>query len=347
MEPYTVVTMTIRAAIVGPTGYTALYLIRLLKHHPQVELTYLASHRERLPHIAEEFPQLLGECDLHCQPIDAGAIADHADVAFVCLPHVAAMSHVPALLEAGLRVIDLSADYRLADASLYHRVYGEPHADPQNLAKAVYGLPEVNEEAIRDAALVANPGCYPTASALGIGPLLVRSLVKPTGIVVNAVSGVSGAGRAAKAHLHFPEMNESFLAYGIENGPHRHESEINQTLTAIRGAAAAALFVPHLAPLDAGILASIYMDPADESVGEDELYEAYEQAYADEPFVRVRLGPPNVKHVRDTNYCDVAVRLMGGKVIAFAAIDNMVKGASGQAIQNMNIMFGLDETAGL
>jgi N-acetyl-gamma-glutamyl-phosphate reductase len=339
--------MNIRAAIVGPTGYTALYLINVLHRHPRVALTYLASHRERLPHIVEEFPQLLGVCDLHCQPIDADAIAEHADVAFVCLPHVAAMNYVPALLAAGLRVVDLSADYRLADASLYQRVYGEAHADPDNLAKAVYGLPEVNSEPISAAQLVANPGCYPTASALAIGPLLARALVQPTGIVINAVSGVSGAGRAAKAHLHFPEMNESFMAYGIEKGPHRHESEINQVLTGIRGSAVAALFVPHLAPFDAGILTSIYLDPADESVSEDELFEAYEQAYADEPFVRVRLGMPNVKHVRDTNFCDVSVRLLNGKVIAFAAIDNMVKGAAGQAIQNMNLMFGLDEAIGL
>jgi N-acetyl-gamma-glutamyl-phosphate reductase len=339
--------MSIRVAIVGPTGYTALYLLKLLVNHPEAEVSYLASHREQLPHIAEEFPELLGRCDLTCRPIDAEAIAREADVAFMCLPHVAAMQYVPDLLDAGLKVVDLSADYRLSDPVLYERVYGEPHRDPENLARAVYGLPELNGARIAAAELVANPGCYPTAAALGIGPLLARQVVEPTGIVINAASGVTGAGRAAKAHLHYPEMNESYLPYGIDNGPHRHQSEIEQTLAAFRGAAVQTLFVPHLLPVDRGILASIYMDPVDAGVEEEQVYEALEEAYANEPFVRVRVGFPNIKWVRDTNYCDLSARVLGGKVIVFAAEDNMIKGASGQAIQNMNLMFGLDEAAGL
>lgn len=337
--------MTVRASIIGPTGYTGLHLIKLLARHPQAEVAYLASHREQLPRISEEFPELLGVCDLACGPIDPEAIAAAADVAFVCLPHVSAMRYVPLLLDAGLRVIDLSADYRLADPELYARVYQHEHTDLKNLAHAVYGLPEVNDERIAEASLVANPGCYPTAAALGIGPLLARGLVKPAGIVISAASGVTGAGRSPKAHLHYAQINEGFTAYAVGN--HRHEPEIEQTLSQLRGEPVDVLFVPHLLPISQGILETIYLDPMDESVTEDDLAEAFADAYADEPFVRVRTGLPNVRHVLNTNFCDITVRLAGGKVVVFAAEDNLIKGASGQAVQNMNIMFGLDETAGL
>jgi len=337
--------MKIRAAIVGPTGYTARELIKILARHPQAEVTYLASHREQLPHIAEEFPQLLGVCDLACKPIDPKAIAAAADVAFCCLPHVSAMRYVPQLLDAGLKVIDLSADYRLSDAEIYRQVYQHDHTDAANLAKAAYGLPEVNADAIARADLVANPGCYPTAAALAIGPLLARSLIQLNGIVINAASGTTGAGRSPKPHLHFPEMNEAFVPYGV--GVHRHEPEIEQTLSGIAGQPVDVLFAPHLLPISQGILETIYCEPRDADVTEDEVYAAFEDAYADEPFVRVRSGFPNVLHVRDTNFCDVAARVVGGKVVVFAAEDNMIKGASGQAVQNMNLMFDIDETAGL
>lgn len=337
--------MSIRVAIVGPTGYTALWLIKLLARHPEVRVSYLAARREVLPHIAEEFPELLGVCDLACRPIDYAAIGREADVAFICLPHLAAMEHVPPLLEAGVRVIDLSADYRLSDPQNYEKVYGHTHTDTANLANAVYGLPELNAAKLPGAKLVANPGCYPTAAALGIGPLLAKGLVKSTGIVINACSGVSGAGKSPKPHLHFPEMNEAFMCYGA--GTHRHQPEIDQTLTKLTGQPVATLFVSHLLPVDRGIHETIYLEPAQDELTEDALYDVFEEAYADEPFIRIRLGFPNVKHVRDTNYCDIAVRVSGGKVIVFSAIDNMIKGASGQAIQNMNLMFELDETAGL
>ncbi len=337
--------MSIRAAIVGPTGYTALWLIRLLARHPSVKLTYLASHREQLPHIVEEFPQLLGVCDLACRPIDAAAIAREAEVVFCCLPHVSAMTYVPALLDAGLRVIDLSADYRLNSPELYERVYQHRHADPDRLAQAAYGLPEINADRIAAARLVANPGCYPTAAALGIGPLLPRNVVKSRDIIIHAASGVTGAGRSLKPNLHFAEANEAYVPYNV--GVHRHEPEIEQTLTALKGEPVDVLFAPHLLPIDCGILETIYLAPMDDEVTEDDIYEVFEGAYADEPFIRVRTTMPNVKHVRGTNYCDIAAKVVGGRVIVFSAIDNMVKGASGQAIQNMNIMFGLDETAGL
>jgi N-acetyl-gamma-glutamyl-phosphate reductase len=341
--------MSIRAAIIGPTGYTGYWLIELLLRHPEAEVTYLGTARDELPNIAAEFPALADRCELPGRPIDPAAIAKEADVAFLGLPHKAAMQYAGPLLDAGLRVIDLSADYRLHDPALYERVYKEQHVDKANLANAVYGLPEFFAENIRGAKLVANPGCYPTAAALGIAPLLERSLVKPTGIVINASSGVSGAGRSAKAHLHFPEVNEAYMAYGC--GDHRHQPEIEQTLSTVKGEPVAALFVPHLLPIDRGILETIYLDPFDDDVTESDLFEAFVDAYDGKPFVRIRKGYPNVKHVRDSNYCDITVRLAGPptarKVVVFSVIDNMIKGASGQAVQNMNLMFGVDETAGL
>jgi N-acetyl-gamma-glutamyl-phosphate reductase len=354
--------MATRVAIIGPTGYTGLYLVQLLLRHPHASITYLASHRQELPNIADEFPQLLGRCEMVCRPIDAAVMAKEADVAFSCLPHVASMQHVPALLEAGLKVIDLSADYRLSSPELYEKVYGHAHSDRKHLPEAVYGLPELFARDIPGAKLVANPGCYPTAAALGIAPLLSRSLVKPDGILINAASGVSGAGRQPKPNLHFPEVNESYAAYNP--GSHRHEPEISQTLSRVRGGPTRVLFVPHLLPVDCGILATIYLDPLDDDVTQDDLFEAFYDAYAECPFVRVRKDLPNVKWVRGTNYCDLSVRLVGPstgadggllpgasgearKIIVFAAIDNMIKGASGQAVQNMNLMFGHEPAAGL
>lgn len=341
--------MKIRAAIVGPTGYTGYWLIELLLRHPAAEITYLATAREELPSITKEYPILTSRCDMAGRPIDPEAMAKEAHVAFICLPHKAAMAYVPGLIQAGMRVIDLSADYRLRDAALYERVYQTPHDDRANLANAVYGLPEFFADEIADADLVANPGCYPTAAALGIAPLLQRNLVRPDGICINASSGVTGAGRSAKPHLHFPELNESYSAYSCGN--HRHQPEVDQTLTTLHGRPIQTLFTAHLLPIDRGILETIYLDPASDDVTQDDLYKAYADAYAEQHFVRVRQEYPNTKWVRDTNFCDISARLVGEgpnrKVVVFSAIDNMIKGASGQAVQNMNLMFNLDQTAGL
>jgi N-acetyl-gamma-glutamyl-phosphate reductase len=345
--------MKIRAAILGPTGYTGLYLIQLLLRHPNARITYLASHREELPDIADVFPQLHGRLEpgvSKCKPIDPEAIAREADVVFLGLPHRAAMAYVPTMLDAGVRVIDLSADYRLKDAALYEKTYGHKHEDLENLEDAVYGLPELFRDDLPGAMLVANPGCYPTSAALAIAPLLTANLVSPEGIVINGASGVTGAGRTPAPHLHFPELNESFCAYGSIGG-HRHQPEMEQTLTTAYGSKVSLLFVPHLLPLDRGILQTVYLEPTGPDVTQEDLFEALEDAYDDEPFVRVRKDLPNVKFVRDTNFCDLTVRLVGtgenAKVVAFSALDNMIKGASGQAIQNMNLVFEQDETAGL
>ncbi|MBB6428748.1 N-acetyl-gamma-glutamyl-phosphate reductase [Algisphaera agarilytica] len=345
--------MKIRAAIVGPTGLTGMYLVKLLHRHPQAELMYLASHRDELPDLRDEFPSLLGLLDedvAQCRPIDPEAIAKEADVVFLGLPHKAAMAYAPQLLDAGLRVIDLSADYRLSDQALYESVYDTPHTDPANLPNAVYGLPELFRKDLPGAMLVANPGCYPTAAALGVAPLLSHSLVKPEGITVYAASGTTGAGRAAKPATSFLSVNEAFGPYG-QIGGHRHQPEIAQTLTRVAGKPVTPLFIPHLLPIDAGILETIVLQPADSDVTQADLFEAFQDAYAHEPFIRVRTEDdvlPNVKHVVDTNYVDVSVRLTdSGQVVVFVAEDNMVKGASGQAVQNMNAVFELDEILGL
>ncbi len=353
----TLAPMSIRAAIVGPTGYTGLHLIELLSRHPLAEPTYLASHRDELPDIRDEFPKLSGVVDpaiAPCRAIDPEAVADAADVAFLCLPHRASFDYVPALLDAGLRVIDLSADYRLRDPALYQATYGHPHGDTQNLPDAVYGLPELFRTQLPGAILVANPGCYPTAAALAIAPLLAARLIDPTDIIINAASGVTGAGRKATQHLHFPEHSNAFMAYG-QIGGHRHAPEIGQTLSRIDAAASPIhpLFIPHLLPVERGILETIYMTPIDADLSLDELWESYEDMYAHEPMIRLRKQPPNIKHVVGTNFCDLSIYLVPDqgtghpKVVAFAAIDNTLKGASGQAVQCMNAVFEIDETTGL
>lgn len=344
--------MKIRVAILGPTGYTGLWLIQLLLRHPQAVITYLASHREEQPDIGKVFPALLNRLPpnvAQCRPIDAEAIAREADVVFLGLPHSAAMAYVPALLDAGLRVIDLSADYRTPDAETYEKIYKTKHTDIDNLKDAVYGLPELFGENIPGAILIANPGCYPTTATLAIWPLLQRGLVSPDAIVINATSGVTGAGKKPTEALHFPEQNEAFGPYGTIGG-HRHQAEINQNLSRLINKDPSVLFVPHLLPVDRGILETIYLDPTDDEVTQADLYEALKEAYDDQPFVRVREDLPNIKYVRDTNFCDLSARLVEGptrKVILFGALDNMIKGASGQAIQNMNIVFEQPQTLGL
>ncbi len=352
----------IRVAIIGPTGFTALYLIELLRRHAHAELTYLASRREETTDITEEFPQLLGRVDEDiaiCRPIDYKAIAEEADVVFLGLPHQASMEATPELLKVGLRVIDLSADYRISDPAVYEAAYGNPHTDQKNLGHAAYGLPELFRDDIGDdTQLVANPGCYPTAASIGVAPLLRHNLVKPSQIIVNGASGVTGAGRTPKPHLHFPIQNEAFVPYG-EIGGHRHQPEMEQIFERVAGQDVPIMFIPHLLPIDRGILTTLYLEPIDDEVDEQDVLDAFQQAYEDEPFVRVRPDLPNVKHVRDTNFCDVTVRLIDSglgdagdldrprRLVVFSAIDNMYKGASGQAIQNMNLMFEIDETAAL
>lgn len=346
----------IPVAVVGPTGYTGLELIEILCRHPSMRVGYLASARTPAPRIDEEFPRLAARLNgnsAECGPIDAKAIAGRAKLAFLCLPHEAAMEHTPHLLDAGVKVVDLSAAYRLRDAAVYEQAYGHAQTDAKNLPRAVYGLTEWARENVRKADLVANPGCYPTAAALALIPLLRAGLIRPESIVVNAASGVSGGGRAPKPNLHYVEANENYSPYGI--GVHRHQPEIAQSLArwgSTKGDLSLPrppLFVPHLLPVERGILETIYAEPADAGVTTDRLQAALKDAYEGEPFVVVRESSQmiSLRDVQRTNMVHINARLTHGRVVVVAAEDNLTKGASGQAVQNANLMLGLDETAGL
>jgi len=336
---------TIRVILVGGSGYAGFEAIRWLGRHPQAEIVGVYGPENELGPMEDFYPLLSKQVALAQELFEPGKLADlGADVAMLCVPHKVAMSYMPALRAAGLRVIDWSADYRLSDAAVYEKWYC-PHTDPEGLAEAVYGLPEYFGEQIASANIIANPGCYPTCSALAIAPVLAAGLIEPTGIVVNAISGVSGAGRTPSLKNHYPERNENFEPYGVGN--HRHMPEIEQTLAAIVGRDVEVLFQPHLCPMDRGMLCSIYAQPT-EGVTADKLIGALQAAYADAPFVRVRTDVlPATKYVSTTNFCDVTGTVAKGTVVLFSALDNVIKGASGQAIQNMNIMFGLPETTGL
>ncbi len=338
----------IRVAILGATGYSALELIKILLRHPEVQIAALTSRQEGNPHIAMVHPSLVGRIDLRCENLEPAAVAARADCIFCCLPHGVVTSWVPPLLEAKRRVIDLSADYRLKDPEVYTKWYAHKHGDAANLPQAVYGLPELFRNRIREANLVANPGCYPTCAALALAPLLKAGLIETRGIIIDSKSGVSGAGRELKLTTHYAECNESVSAYSVGN--HRHTPEIEQTLSAACGEAVEVIFTPHLVPMDRGILTTAYSTPISTLRGEiteQKLMETLQSFYAQEPFVRVVDHLPGTKDTHGTNFLHVTARLVRGKVITISCEDNLVKGASGQAVQNMNLMYGFPETMAL
>jgi len=335
---------TIRVALIGGSGYAGFEAIRLLRRHPGAELTGIYGPAGEVGPITDFYPLLGKTVEMDQQLYDPAEVAARADLAMLCVPHKVAMSYVPALRDAGVRVIDWSADYRLTDAAVYEKWYC-PHTDAARLPEAVYGLPEYFADGIAAADLVANPGCYPTCAVLPLAPVLSAGLIQPSGIVVNAISGITGAGRNPSPAQHFPHRNENFEPYAP--GTHRHMPEMEQVLAEITGTPPEVLFVPHLCPMDRGMLCSIYATPA-RRVTAAEVADCLQAAYADAPFVRVRTDRlPATKDVATTNFCDIAARVEKGKVILFSALDNLVKGASGQAVQNMNLMFGLDQTTGL
>jgi N-acetyl-gamma-glutamyl-phosphate reductase len=336
----------VRVGILGPTGYTGLELLRLLLRHPDAEIVYLGTRREERPPISEIWPILRGRLDMRCSVLGKDPVPK-MDLAFLAIPHTLAMDYVPALLKSGVRVVDLSADYRLKDPAAFKKWYGVEHRDPANLQQAVYGLSELFRDEIKPARLVANPGCYATAIQLALAPLLRNHMTSPDApIIADAKSGVSGAGRDPRPDLHFPEANESVSAYKV--GTHRLTGEMLQGMRRIAGRDVELLFVPHLIPMDRGILATCYV-PLTASPTTQELKDLYARTYKSEPFVRVRMDDalPTTKHVYDTNFCDMAVRGFGKTAVLISCIDNLVKGAAGQAVQNMNIMLNLPETAGL
>jgi N-acetyl-gamma-glutamyl-phosphate reductase len=305
----------------------------------------VTSTKEGTPAVADLHPSLLGRADLRCEPFDADRlVARGVEVAFGCLPHGASMATLPALLQRGVRVIDLSADYRLRDPNTYAQWYGESHEDLAYLAQAVYGLPELYGDEIATAQLVANPGCYPQTAILGLAPLVAGRHVALDSIIVDSKSGVSGAGRTPKPAFHFPECNESVSAYNV--GRHRHTPEIEQALADVAGEPVEVVFTPHLIPMDRGIFTTAYAVPH-RPVTDEQLLELYRAYYADKPFVRVRAALPATKDTWGTNFLDVAVRAVRGRVVVLACEDNLVRGASGVAVQNFNRMFGYEQTAGL
>jgi N-acetyl-gamma-glutamyl-phosphate reductase len=334
----------IRVAIIGASGYTGAESIKILLGHSEAELTYLTALPEECGAVADAFPQFKGRCDLDIEPLDLDKLSQMADVALCCLPHKVSMGFVPKLLDAGLKVIDFSADYRLKDVSVYEKFYSVEHTDHANLGRAAFGLPELFREKIKNADLIANPGCFPTGASLAIAPLLKEGLIKTDSIIVNSVTGASGAGKNPSETFHFPNMNENVFPYGI--GVHRHMPEIEQIASEVAGSDVRVLFQPHVGPFDRGILSTVYSEPV-KAVSDEQLTQLYNDFYAAEPFVQMRTDAPRVKDVVGTNYCHVFVTAVKGRIISFSAIDNIVKGASGQAIQNMNVAFGLQETLGL
>lgn len=336
-----------RVGIIGASGYTGVELVRLLARHPEVEVTVLTSERHAGEQISDLFPSLKGVVDLRLSEAAIEHLLGEAEFFFTALPHGASMGVVEGLLAGGGRVVDLSADFRLRDPVAYERWYGK-HNAPHLLPEAVYGLAELYREKIKGARLVANPGCYPTSVILPLAPLLREGLISPKGIVVDAKSGVSGAGRGASLKNLFCEVAEGMRAYSV--AVHRHTPEIEQELGRFADAPAEVLFVPHLAPMSRGILATIYAR-ARAGLSSQRAYEALSVHYEGEHFVRLLPSGifPSTMQVRGSNYCDIGVMVdqRSGVLVAISAIDNLVKGGAGQAVQNMNIMCGWPEGMGL
>lgn len=337
----------IKVGVVGATGYTGEEIVKILVDHPGVELTYVSGKEDRDIKIQDIFPYLRNKIDLECKAFSFNEAVAKCDLVFLSLPHTVSMEAAPLFLKAGKQVIDVSADYRLKDLKVHEKFYKVQHKDPANLKHAVYGLPEINREKIRKASLVANPGCYPTGSILGLLPGIKSGHFDLSSIQIDAKSGVTGAGRKADKALNFSEVNESFKAYKLFE--HQHVPEIDQELSRFSKKPVSVIFVPHLLPINRGILSTIYVKLAKKTTTLD-LIEVYKKFYKNEPFVKVYEKGllPELKHVANTNFCDVGLRVHEGKSLAVivVAIDNLVKGAAGQAVQNMNLMAGFDERIG-
>lgn len=334
----------INVGIVGGTGYTGVELLRILSQHPEVNIRTITSRSETGMDVTDLFTNLRGQISLKfCDPTEAKL--DQCDLVFFATPNGIAMQQAKALLDAGTRVIDLAADFRIKDVSVWEKWYGMPHASPELIAEAVYGLPEINRDQVADARLIANPGCYPTAVQLGFLPLIETGIVDKNHLIADVKSGVSGAGRKAEVHILHAEASDNFKAYGVPG--HRHLPEIKQGLENIAGTSIGLTFVPHLTPMIRGIHATLY---ATLSTNTD-LQALYEERYASEPFVDVLPAGkhPETRSVRGSNTCRIAVHRPQNSdtVVVLSVTDNLVKGAAGQAVQNMNLMFGFQETLGI
>ena len=334
----------VKVAVLGATGYTALEAIKILLRHPEVEIVGVTSRQEGKTPISSVHPSLVGRLDLPLEDLSPEEVGKRADCVFGCLPHCASAEILPKVLAAGAKVVDFSADYRLDDAATYLEWYGHEHPDAGRLGATVYGLPELFRERIRRQSLVANPGCYSTSAILPLAPLVKSGLFETDDIIVDSKSGVSGAGRQPKLMTHFPECNESMSAYNV--GRHRHTPEIEQVIARHAGVRPAVIFTPQLAPMDRGILSTIYIRPR-KKLAEGDVMGLLREAYAGERFVRVVDHLPGTKDTVDTNFCDITARVVRDRVLLISCLDNLVKGAAGAAVQNFNVLFDLPETMGL
>lgn len=333
-----------RIAILGATGYTALELIKILLRHPEAEIVAVTSRQEGNVPLGMVHPSLNRRLDLTLENLEPAQITARAECVFSCLPHGVTAAMVPQLLAGGCKVIDFSADYRLDNPEVFATWYGQKHPDPERLGKVVYGLPELFRQQIIGAQVVANPGCYPTTAILALSPLLKAKLISPDDIIIDAKSGVSGAGRTPKLTTHYPECNESLSVYNV--GRHRHTPEIERILGIAAGQAIEVIFTPHLVPMDRGILTTTYSRPT-AGLTEERVLQALRDFYADEPFVRVVDHLPGTKDSYGTNFCDITARIVRGRVLTISCIDNLIKGASGAAVQNFNLVHGYPETTAL
>jgi len=336
----------IRVGVIGATGYAGAELIRILSGHPEVEITCITSRQYAGKRFDTIYPSMKGWVDLVCEPYAVDRMSDAADVVFTALPHQLPMAIVPELLKSGLKVIDLSADFRFRDVKAYEEHY-QPHGAPELAAKAVYGLSEVYANEISEAELIGNPGCYPTSVLLPLIPLIRANLIHSDAIIADAKSGVSGAGRGASLATHYCQVNESFKAYKV--GGHRHTPEMAAILTEHAGGPVDLTFVPHLVPMSRGMATTLYTR-IEQGVGSEDIDQCLREFYKDRPFIRIcGSAAPDSLNVKGTNCCDIGFHLDAsrGQLIVMSVIDNLVKGAAGQAVQNLNLMAGLDETAGL
>jgi len=338
----------INVGVVGATGYAGEELIDILLRHPQVRITDISAKIDKPNNISSIFPKFKGRIDLVCKEPQIKDIVSKCDVVFLALPHTVSMELVPQLLKSGKKVIDLSADYRLQDILVYEEFYHTKHKDKAHLADAVYGLPELYRAKIKNAKLIANPGCYPTVSILGLAPLVAFDMIDADSIIIDAKSGVTGAGRKAVESLLFAEVSESFKAYKV--GVHQHTPEIDQELSGLADKKISVTFTPHLLPVNRGILATIYAKKTGKGKGaKAKATDIYKKFYKKEPFVRIREDGdfPALKDVVNTNFCDICIKEDAKNIIVIAAIDNLLKGASGQAVQNMNISYSFPEHTAL
>ncbi|HMK61681.1 MAG TPA: N-acetyl-gamma-glutamyl-phosphate reductase [Dissulfurispiraceae bacterium] len=338
----------IRVAICGGSGYTGAELLRILHHHPEIEVTAVTSEKSAGKKVTDLFPHLVKYNGLAYVPMEKESLLSKADFFFMALPHAASQEAVSFFYQQGKKVVDLSADFRLIDPKIYEEWYKTSHNYTDTLKKAVYGLPELNRKAIRKARLIANPGCYPTSAILALAPAIKEGLIDVERIIVDSKSGTSGAGRKADMAISFCEVNDGFKAYGV--GVHRHTPEIEQALSLVAGKQIFIDFTPHLVPMDRGIVTTSYAKLT-KTTNTDRVIALYNKMYSREPFVKM-LEPgyyPNAKHVRGSNYCFIGARVNDrtNTLVMVSSIDNLVKGASGQAVQNMNIMMGYDETMAL